>query len=32
VMPDLYDGVDPETHLPFFVGPVAGAILLAGFI
>lgn len=32
VMPDLYSGVDPETHLPFFVGPVAGAILLAGFI
>lgn len=32
VMPDLYEGSEPVTHLPFFVGPLAGAIVTAGFI
>lgn len=32
VMPELYKGGGEPTFLPFFVGPLVGAVLLAGFI
>ena len=32
VCPDLYQGAGSPTHLPFFVGPLLGSILLAGFV
>lgn len=32
VLPELYAGRGTPTHLPFLVGPLAGAVLLAGFV
>jgi hypothetical protein len=32
VLPELYQGQGTPTHLPFLVGPLAGAVLLAGFV
>jgi len=32
VLPELYQGAGQPTFLPFFVGPLLGAILLAGFV
>lgn len=32
VIPELYNGRGAPTHMPFLVGPLAGATLLAGFV
>jgi hypothetical protein len=32
VLPELYEGRGAPTYLPFFVGPLAGMIALAGFV
>lgn len=32
VLPELYSAQGVPTHLPFLVGPLAGATLLAGFV
>ena len=32
VLPELYTARGTPTHMPFLIGPLAGATLLAGFI